>query len=114
MVGGGFVPDRGDLIWLDFTPQAGREQAGRRPALVLSPTAYNGKSGLAIVCPVTSHIKGYPFEVLLPNGLAVSSVVLADHLKSVDWDQRKAELITKAPPAILAEVLEKAASLLGV
>jgi mRNA interferase MazF len=80
----------------------------------LSPAAYNGKSGLAIVCPVTSHIKGYPFEVLLPNGLAVSGVVLADHLKSVDWGQRKAELMAKAPAGILAEVLEKAASLLGV
>ncbi len=78
------VPDRGDLVWLEFTPQAGSEQRGRRPALVLSPKAYNGKVVLAIVCPVSTKIKGYPFEVQLPDGSAVSGVVLSDRLKNLD------------------------------
>jgi mRNA interferase MazF len=79
-----YVPDRGDLVWLEFTPQAGSEQRGRRPALVLSPKTYNGKVGLALFCPVTSKIKGYPFEVKLPDGSEVSGVVLSDQLKSLD------------------------------
>lgn len=83
-----FVPDADDLVWLTFDPQKGREQAGRRPALVLSPAAYNAKSSLALVCPVTSRVKGYPFEVPLPAGLAVSGVVLADHIKSLDVNRR--------------------------
>jgi len=107
------TPDRGDLVWLSFDPQAGREQAGRRPALVLSPADYNRKSCLALVCPVTSRVKGYPFEVPLPEGLPVAGVALADHLKSVDWQQRQAELIAKAPPETVAEVLDRLAPLLG-
>ena len=86
-------PGRGDLIWVNFTPQAGHEQAGRRPALVLSPAAYNRKTGLAIACPVTSHAKGYPFEVVLPDGLPVSGVVLADHVRNIDWQARHASRI---------------------
>jgi len=78
------IPDAGDLIWLTFNPQVGREQAGRRPALVLSPESYNRKSGLAIVCPITSRLKGYPFEVPLPSGLPVTGAVLSDHIKSLD------------------------------
>src|SRR5579863_6824127 len=78
-------PNTGDLIWLTFTPQSGREQAGRRPALVLSPESYNAKVGLCVVCPVTQHVKGYAFEVPLPDGLPVQGVVLADHIKSADW-----------------------------
>jgi mRNA interferase MazF len=79
-----YVPDRGDLVWLEFTPQAGSEQAGKRPALIMSPKTYNKKVGLALVCPVTSRIKGYPFEVRLPDGLEVVGVVLSDQLKSLD------------------------------
>src|SRR5262249_45281579 len=82
---GGYAPDAGDLVWLSFSPHAGREQAGRRPGLVLSPRAYNEKAGLCLVCPVTNQAKGYPFEVALPGGLAVGGVVLSDHVKSADW-----------------------------
>jgi len=78
-----YVPRRGDIVWLSFTPQAGHEQAGRRPALVLSPSAYNRKVGLALFCPVTSRVKGYPFEVTVPKGLSVAGVVLADQVKSL-------------------------------
>lgn len=107
------VPERGDLIWLTLTPQAGHEQAGRRPAVVLSPRAYNAKVGLLLACPVTSQVKGYPFEVALPPGLAVSGVVLADQMKSLDWKARKAVRIVSLPPAIVAEVLAKASALLA-
>jgi mRNA interferase MazF len=109
-----YVPDRGHLVWLSFDPQAGREQAGRRPALVLSPAAYNGRSRLALVCPITGQIKGYPFEVLLPAGLAIAGVVLTDHLKSVDWETRRVEFAAEAPAAITSEVAAKLALLLGV
>ncbi len=102
-----YVPDRGDVIWLQFNPQAGHEQAGRRPALVISPRIYNGKVGLALVCPVTSKVKGYPFEVLLPGSLPVSGVVLADQVKSLDWRVREAEFICSVPAEIIGEVLEK-------
>src|SRR5436853_7917451 len=88
-----YVPDVGDLIWLSFSPHAGREQAGRRPALVLSPRAYNERAGLCAVCPVTNRAKGYPFEVALPDGLAVVGVVLSDHVKSADWQARSAEFV---------------------
>ncbi|MFH1738381.1 MAG: endoribonuclease MazF [bacterium] len=109
-----FVPDAGDLVWLDFTPHAGREQAGRRPALVLTSVQYNRASGLALVCPITSQRKGYPFEVPLPDGLEVSGVILADHLRSVDWTERQAELIGKTPQEVLSEVLNHLSPLLGV
>ena len=108
-----WAPDAGDLVWLTFTPQAGREQAGRRPAVVLSPKQYNRRSGLALVCPITTHVKGYPFEVGLPEGLAVQGVVLTDHLKSADWLARKAEYAGVAPAEILAEVRAKLRPLLG-
>jgi mRNA interferase MazF len=109
-----YVPDRGHLVWLSFDPQAGREQAGRRPALVLSPAAYNGRSRLALVCPITGQIKGYPFEVLLPAGLAIAGVVLTDHLKSVDWETRRAEFAAEAPAPVTSEVAAKLAPLLGI
>jgi mRNA interferase MazF len=109
----GYIPDAGDLIWLTFDPQAGREQAGRRPALVLSPAAYNEKSGLALVCPITSREKGYPFEVPLPVGLAISGVVLSDHVKSLDWKQRDAEFVARVQAGLLSEVLARLAPLLG-
>lgn len=109
-----YVPERGDLIWLTFDPQAGREQAGRRPALVLSPSAYNRRASLALLCPITNQAKGYPFEVKLPEGLSVSGVVLSDHLKSADWAVRRAQLAAKAPPELLAEVTAKIKPLLGL
>jgi mRNA interferase MazF len=109
-----YIPDRGDLIWLSFDPQAGREQAGRRPALVLSPSLYNGRTRLALVCPITSQVKGYPFEVQLPPGLPVSGVVLADHLRSIDWQARRADPAGIAPPAVVDEVLARLAPLLGI
>ncbi len=114
MVIPGYVPDRGDLIWLDFTPQAGREQAGRRPAIVLSPNAYNDKAGLAIVCPITSQAKGYPFEVPLPKSAPISGVILADHLKSLDWRERRAEKAGRIPKQVVEEVLGRLAPLLGL
>ena len=107
-----YTPDRGDLIWLSFDPQAGQEQAGRRPALVLSPRAYNEKTGLALLCPITSKIKGYPFEAPLPAALKVAGVVLADHVKSLDWRARKAAFAGRAPASVLAEVRGKLLTLL--
>jgi mRNA interferase MazF len=109
---GRYVPDRGDAVWITFTPQAGHEQAGRRPALVLSPSSYNGKVGLAILCPITSQVKGYPFEVATPAGSRLNGVVLADQVKSLDWRIRKAEFICKLPCDTTAEVLDKLGTLL--
>jgi len=108
-----YVPDRGDLVWITQAPQAGHEQAGRRPALVLSPASYNGKVGLALVCPVTSQVKGYPFEVPLPEGLPVSGVVLADQVKSLDWKARQAAAIGKVPEEIVTGVLSRLQTLLA-
>ena len=108
-----YVPERGDVIWLDFTPQAGHEQQGTRPALVLSPAAYNGKVGLAICCPITSHAKGYPFEVRIPDGLKISGVVLADHVKNLDWKVRRGHLVGRVPDMVVEEVLGKLLTLLG-
>jgi mRNA interferase MazF len=106
-------PDRGDVVWITLDPQAGHEQAGRRPALVISPLSYNGKVGLAIFCLITSQVKGYPFEVLVPQGLKVSGAVLADQVKSLDWRARKAELLCRLPRATVVEVLQKLGTLLS-
>ena len=100
------TPRRGDLIWLSFTPQTGREQAGRRPALVLSPEAYNSKTGLALLCPVTSKVKGYPFEVPVSTTAEVQGVVLADQLRSLDWRASRAEWIEQAQPKVVEKVLK--------
>jgi mRNA interferase MazF len=108
------VPERGDLVWLDFDPQAGHEQAGRRPALVLSPAAYHNRTRLAVVCPITTRVKGFPFEVPLPAGLPVSGVILADHVKSVDRAARQLEVAGQAPESVVQEVLAKLAPLLGL
>lgn len=108
-----YVPDRGDIVWLTFNPQAGHEQAGRRPAVVLSPASYNGKVGLGLFCPVTSQVKGYPFEVAVPPRLKITGAVLADQVRSLDWRARHAELIGRLPAAVVAEVVKKAATLLG-
>ena len=96
-----YIPERGDLVWLHFNPQSGHEQAGRRPAIVISPKSYNRKVGLALFCPITSRVKGYPFEVELPEGLKVSGAILADQIKSLDWRARKAERIASASPDIV-------------
>ena len=107
-----YVPERGDLAWLSFHPQAGREQTGHRPALILSPLEYNRAVGLAVVCPITNRAKGYPFEVALPPDLEVTGVVLADHVKSLDWRARRARRAGSAPSSVMAEVLGKLHALL--
>ena len=107
-----YVPERGDAVWITFTPQAGHEQAGRRPAVVSSPRSYNQKVGLAIFCPITNQIKGYPFEVLLPPEVGVTGVVLADQVKSLDWRVRNAEFIGSLPEDVISEVLAKLSVLL--
>lgn len=108
-----YIPNRGDIVWVSFNPRAGHEQAGRRPALVLSPSTYNGKVGLAILCPITSQIKNYPFEVLIPDGLKIDGAILSDQVKSLDWKVRKAEFICKLPTATLDEVLQKIGTLIS-
>ena len=108
-----YIPNRGDIVWITFNPQAGHEQAGRRPALVLSPAVYNGKVSLAILCPITSQIKNYPFEVLIPEGLKIGGVILSDQIKSLDWKVRQAEFVCKLPTATLDEVLQKLGTLIG-
>lgn len=114
MVTGRYVPSAGDLVWLTFDPQAGHEQAGRRPALVLSPRVYNDAARLAIVCPVTTRAKGYPFEVRLPAACGVEGVVLADHVKSIDWQARRAEVAGVVPADVLVEVAERLRPLLSL
>lgn len=108
-----YVPERGDAIWITLDPQSGHEQAGRRPALVLSPAAYNGRVGLALLCPITGQAKGYPFEVPLPEGMSVAGVVLADQVKSLDWRTRKASRICSFPSEVIQRVIEKINALLA-
>lgn len=112
--GKSYIPDRGDVIWISLNPQAGHEQSGRRSALVLSPSSYNGKVGLSILCPITNQIKGYPFEVLLPKDLEISGVALSDQVKNLDWRSRKAEYICTLPEKITIEVLNKLNTLLDI
>jgi mRNA interferase MazF len=107
-----YIPERGDIVWLTFNPQAGHEQQGRCPALVLSPSAYNAKVGLAVFCPITSQVKGYPFEVLIPPGTEISGVILADQVKSLDWQARQTEFICRLKESALEEVLQKLKTLL--
>ena len=106
-----YIPDRGDLVWIGLTPHVVHEQAGQRPALVVSPASYNGKVGLAMLCPITSRVKGNPFEVTLPDDAPVSGVVLADQVKSLDWKALRTELVAAAPDSVVAEVLAKLAPL---
>ena len=108
-----YIPERGDAVWLTLDPQAGHEQAGRRPAVVVSPSRYNARSGLALFCPVTSRIKGYPFEVLLPSELPIDGVVLSDQVRSLDWRARKASRICALPSATIEEVVGKLQTLLA-
>jgi mRNA interferase MazF len=109
---GAYIPERGDAVWITLDPQAGHEQAGRRPALVLSPSAYNGRVGLALFCPITSQVKGYPFEVLLPAGSPVSGVVGADQVKSLDWRARKAVRIGPVSEDVVSQVMHRLRTLL--
>jgi mRNA interferase MazF len=109
-----YQPERGDFIYLDFTPQAGTEQSGRRPALVLSSMDFNIATGLAFVCPLTTQVKGSPFDVPVPRGSGLNGVVLSDHLRSVDWLQRKAAFHSKAPVDLLADVLGRIEAILGI
>ena len=107
-----YIPRRGDLVWISFSPHSGHEQAGRRPALCISPESYNCKVGLAIFCPITSAVKSYPFEVLLPIHLPIKGVILTDQLKSMDWRTREAQFIASLSPSIMADVLAKIHTLL--
>ncbi len=107
-----YVPNRGDVVWLSFDPQAGRKQTGRRPALILSPAAYNDKVGLALCCPITNQVKGYPFEVALPVEGRVTGVVLADRLRSLDWRARRAEYITHVSVDLVRAVIARLDALL--
>ena len=102
-----YTPDRGDIVWLHFDPQVGHEQAGRRPALVISPKAYNRKVGLALFCPITSTVKGYPFEVVIPEGSKAQGAVLCDQIKSLDWRVRRAQRFCPAPPEVMEEATAK-------
>ena len=108
-----YVPRRGDLVWLDFDPQSGHEQKGRRPALTISPEKYNAKVGLAILCPITSRVKGHPFEVRISVPRSIDRAILSDQVKNLDWRQRRAKFICRVPDEVLNEVLEKLQTLIG-
>ena len=107
-----YFPARGDVVWISLSPQTGHEQSGRRPAVILSPEAYNRKVGLAVLCPITGQIKKYPFEVCVPNGLPVAGVILSDQVKNLDWRTRGAEFVCALPEATIKEVLNKLLTLL--
>ena len=110
---GNYVPERGDLVWLQFDPQAGHEQAGHRPALIVSPRAYNAASGFALLCPITSQVKGYSFEVALPADAAIKGVVLADQIRCADWRARQSRFIASAPKSVISEVQAKLQALIA-
>ena len=109
-----YEPERGDIVWIMLNPQSGHEQAGHRPAIVLSPQKFNSKAGLLICCPITSNEKNYPFEVKIPNGLSISGVILADQVKSLDWRARQAQFICKIPKSVVESVIEKLSLLLFI
>ena len=111
MVVASYVPSRGDLVWLQFNPQVRHEQAGHRPALVISPSSYNRRVGLAVCCPITSQVKGYPFEVVLPPELGVEGAILSDQIKNLDWRARKARRIGSVPADVLQETVGKIVAL---
>jgi mRNA interferase MazF len=108
-----YVPERADVVWLTFDPQAGHEQAGRARAVVISPRAYNEKVGLALLCPLTTLAKRYPFEVAIPEGLPINGVVLSDQLKSLDWRARRAEYICELPRLAMVDILAKIRTLVA-
>jgi mRNA interferase MazF len=101
------IPERGDLVYLDFNPQSGHEQAGRRPGIVLSPKTFNLATGFVVVCPITNREKGYPFEIVLPVGLHMEGVVLADQVKSLDWRSRNIYIKDRVPQNVIDEILDK-------
>ena len=107
-----YIPDRGDFVWITLNPIAGHEQAGRRPALVISPKSYNRKTSLCVLCPATRHKKGYAFEVEVMNPDGTTSVVLSDHVRNVDWRARKIERIHRVSDAVLADVVARIEALL--
>lgn len=107
-----YIPERGDIVWITLDPQAGHEQKGRRPALVISPLAYNKKVGLAIFCPITSQVNGYPFEVIIPHGFPIEGAILSDQVKSLDWKTREAKKIFRLSVSAMGEVLQKLATLI--
>ena len=109
-----YTPDRGDMVWINMNPQTGHEQAGRRPAIVLSPFDYNKKVGLALFCPITNQIKGYPFEVGIPKGMKVTGVILSDQVKSLDWRDRQVEFLGKIHEPVIVEALKKLNTLLRI
>lgn len=111
-MGNEYIPERGDLVWLDFTPQSGHEQRGKRPALVLTPKSYNAKVGLAVFCPVTGQIKGYPFEVSIPNDKKINGVILVDQIKSLDWKARQASYVDRVSDKVLQQCNRKIKPLL--
>ena len=106
-----YFPDRGDIVWLNFTPQAGHEQRGTRPAIIISPKIYNKKTNLALCCPITSNVKGYPFEVVV-KGKKIDGVILSDHLKNLDWKARDIKFIEKASAQVLKECIDKISTLI--
>ncbi|MDR2098010.1 MAG: endoribonuclease MazF [Spirochaetaceae bacterium] len=106
MVNKSYTPDRGDIVWLNFNPQTGHEQKGKRPAIVISPKEYNGKVNLGLFCPITSQEKGYPFEVKIKNE-KINGVALSDQIKSLDWTKRNIEYITKVTEEEIKKVVEK-------
>jgi mRNA interferase MazF len=107
-----YTPERGDIVWLEFNPQAGHEQRGTRPVLVISPGPYNRRVGLALFCPLTTQVKGYPFEVRLPPDIQAKGAILSDQVKSLDWRARKAKLLCKAPPEVVEETLARVLALI--
>ena len=111
---GDYCPDAGDLIWIDLSPTVGHEQSGRRPALVLTSSRYNAASGLCVACPITSRVRGYPFEVAMPNDAAVRGVVLADQARSLSWEKRYVQRIDRAAATLVADVRERIAALLEI
>ena len=113
-MGGAYCPELGDIIDISFDPQEGREQRGRRPALVLSPRIYNHRAGLCVLCPITNQQKGYPFEVPIPPGHPVSGVVLSDQIKSISWERRRAVFRCPAPDLVLRETKGKIKALLQI
>ena len=111
---GDYCPDAGDLVWIDLNPTLGHEQSGHRPALVLTPRQYNVRSGLCIICPITSRARGYPFEVAIPEGHAISGIILVDQARSLSWEERYVKMAGVAPVKLLDEVRERLAALLQI
>jgi len=109
-----YVPERGDVVWMDFDPQMGDEQAGRRPVLILSPQAYNSRIGMALCCPITIRVKGYIYEVTIPDGLNVRGVIMSDQIRSFDWRARDAEVLARLPKETIELVLAKLDTILRI